>query len=392
MRTIQQIDVRDQKVLVRCDFNVPLDKNGNISDNFRILKTLPTINYLIEKNAKIILISHLGSPKGKDLKYSLRPVARELSRLLGREVLFLKDCIGSEVEKSVGKLEKRQVALLENLRFYNEEKANDPVFAQKLAKLADVFVQDGFAVCHRSHASTVGIPNLLPSAAGMLLEKEFKILSKALEDPYRPLVAIVGGAKISTKIKVIKKFLEKADHLLVGGKIANTILAVKGICVRDPLPQEAEEVLKDVEAINLTDSKLHLPVDGIMSLADLNEKYLRSGAVGTVRREEEIFDVGPETINNFKNVISSAEMVIWNGPLGYSEISPFEKSSLEIAKAIKKSGAFSIIGGGETVEFLKKQDILYKFSHVSIGGGAMLNYLAGDELPGLSALKNNEEK
>ncbi|MDD4625377.1 MAG: phosphoglycerate kinase [Candidatus Paceibacterota bacterium] len=387
MRTIQQIDVRDQKVLVRCDFNVPLDKNGNISDNFRILKTLPTINYLIEKNAKIILISHLGSPKGKDLKYSLRPVARELSRLLGREVLFLKDCIGSEVEKSVGKLEKRQVALLENLRFYNEEKANDPVFAQKLAKLADVFVQDGFAVCHRSHASTVGIPNLLPSAAGMLLEKEFKILSKALEDPYRPLVAIVGGAKISTKIKVIKKFLEKADHLLVGGKIANTILAVKGICVRDPLPQEAEEVLKDVEAINLTDSKLHLPVDGIMSLADLNEKYLRSGAVGTVRREEEIFDVGPETINNFKNVISSAEMVIWNGPLGYSEISPFEKSSLEIAKAIKKSGAFSIIGGGETVEFVTKIGMIEDFNHVSTGGGAMLDFLSGDALPGIEILK-----
>ncbi|MFA5742565.1 MAG: phosphoglycerate kinase [Candidatus Paceibacterota bacterium] len=388
MRTLKQTDVRDQKVLVRCDFNVPLDGSGQISDNFRILKTLPTIKYLIEKNAKIILISHLGSPKGKDPKCSLRPIAAELSNLLGQEVKFLNDCAGSEVEKAVKEMEKRQVILLENLRFYKEEEKNDPQFAKKLAGLADVFIQDGFGVCHRAHASVTGVAALLPSAAGMLLEREVEVLNKILEDPYRPLVAIIGGAKISTKIRVIKKLLDKADHLLVGGKIANAILAIKGICVREPLPQEAEEVLKDVEAMDLTDPKLHLPIDGAMSLANLDEKYLRIGAVGTVRKEEEIFDVGPETIANFKNIIASAKMIIWNGPLGYSEIRPFEKSSLEIAKAIKQSSAFSVIGGGETVEFVTKIGMLDDFDHVSTGGGAMLDFLAGKILPGLEVLKN----
>jgi 3-phosphoglycerate kinase len=387
MRTLKQIDVRDQKVLVRCDFNVPLDESGRISDNFRILKTLPTIKYLIEKNAKIILISHLGSPKGKDPKYSLKPIAAELSKLLGREAQFAGDCIGSEAERAVKNMEKRQVVLLENLRFYKEEEGNDPEFAKKLAGLADVFVQDGFGVCHRAHASVAGVPSLLPSAAGMLLEREVEVLSKVLEDPYRPLVAIIGGAKISTKIKVIQNFLDKADHLLLGGKIANTILAIKGICVREPLPQEAEEVLKSVEALNLTDPKLHLPIDGAMSLANLDEKYLRTGAVGTVRKEEEIFDVGPETVANFKNIIASAKMIIWNGPLGQSEISPFEKASLEIAKAIKQSQAFSVVGGGETVEFIAKIGMLDDFSHVSTGGGAMLDFLAGKTLPGIEALK-----
>ena len=388
MRTLKQIDVRDQKVLVRCDFNVPLDESGQISDNFRILKTLPTIKYLIEKNAKIILISHLGSPKGKDPRCSLKPIAAELSRLLGQEVKFVNDCTGSEVEKAVKNIEKRQVILLENLRFYKEEKDNNPEFAKKLAGLADVFIQDGFGVCHRAHASVAGVAALLPSAAGMLVEREVEVLNKILQDPYRPLVAIIGGDKISTKIKVIKIFLDKADHLLVGGKIANAILAIKGICVREPLPQEAEEVLKEVEAINLTDPKLHLPIDGAMSLANLDEKYLRTGAVGTVRKEEEIFDVGPETVANFKNIIASAKMVIWNGPLGQSEISPFEKASLEIAKAIKQRGAFSVIGGGETVEFVSKVGMLDDFNHVSTGGGAMLDFLAGKTLPGIEALKS----
>lgn len=390
MRTIKQIDVRSQKVLVRCDFNAPLDEKGNIADNFRILKTLPTINYLIEKNAKIILASHLGSPKGKDLKYSLKPVARELSRLLGREVLFVKDCIGPEIEKAVKNMQERQIILLENLRFYKEEKENDAVFAKKLASLADIFIQDGFGVCHRKHASVAGIPCFLPSAAGMLLEEEIRVLDKVLKDPFRPLVAIIGGAKISTKIKVIKKFLDKADHLIIGGKIANTILAIKGICVRDPLPQEAEEVLKEAEELNLTDPKMHLPVDGVMSLANLDEKYLRTGAVGTVRKEEEIFDVGPETISNFKNIIASAKMIIWNGPLGYSEISPFEKSSMEIAKAIKQSKAFSIAGGGETIEFVSRIGMIEAFSHISTGGGAMLGFLSGDALPGIEALREKE--
>jgi len=387
MKTIKQLDVRDQKVLVRCDFNVPLDEKGDVSDDFRIKKTIPTIKYLIEKNAKVILISHLGSPKGKDPKLSLRPVAAELSRLLGSEVKFLNDCVGPEVEKAVSQMKKREVILLENLRFYKEEKENDHVFAGNLAKLADIFIQDGFAVCHRPHASVVGVATILPSGAGLLLEREMEVLNKTLEDPTRPLVAIIGGAKISTKIKVIKRFLNKADHLLLGGKIANTILAIKGICVREPLPDEAEEVLKDVEAIKLTDPKLHLPVDGVMSLAKTDEKYLRTGAVGTVKKEESIFDVGPETIESFKNIISSAKMVVWNGPLGYAEVSPFERSSIEIAKAIKNSGAFSILGGGETVELVSKLGMIDDFNHVSTGGGAMLSFFSGDSMPGIEILK-----
>jgi phosphoglycerate kinase len=387
MKTIKQLDVRDKKVLVRCDFNVPLDENGNVSDDFRIRKTIPTIRYLIDKNAKVILISHLGSPKGKDPKLSLKPVASELSRLLGIEVKFLNDCVGPEVEKAASQMEKRQVILLENLRFYSEEKANDPVFAGKLAKLADFFIQDGFAVCHRPHASVVGVAGILPSGAGLLLEKEIKILTKTMEDPSRPLVVIIGGAKISTKIKVIKRFLNISDHLLLGGKIANTILAIKGICVREPLPDEEEGVLKDVEAINLTDPKLHLPVDGVMSLANTDEKYLRTGAVGTVKKEERIFDVGPETMETFKKIIASAKMIVWNGPLGYAEVSPFEKSSIEIAKAIKNSGAFSVLGGGETVELISKIGMIDDFSHVSTGGGAMLGFFSGDSMPGIEVLK-----
>jgi len=387
MKTIKQLDVRDKKVLVRCDFNVPLDENGNVSDDFRIRKTIPTIRYLIDKNAKVILISHLGSPKGKDPKLSLKPVASELSRLLGIEVKFLNDCVGPEVEKAASQMEKRQVILLENLRFYSEEKANDPVFAGKLAKLADFFIQDGFAVCHRSHASVVGVAGILPSGAGLLLEREINILNKTMEDPSRPLVVIIGGAKISTKIKVIKRFLNISDHLLLGGKIANTILAIKGICVREPLPDEEEGVLKDVEAINLTDPKLHLPVDGVMSLANTDEKYLRTGAVGTVKKEERIFDVGPETMETFKKIIASAKMIVWNGPLGYAEVSPFEKSSIEIAKAIKNSGAFSVLGGGETVELISKIGMIDDFSHVSTGGGAMLGFFSGDSMPGIEVLK-----
>ena len=375
--------------MVRCDFNVPLDDKGRVSDNFRIKKTLPTIQYLIAKNAKIILISHLGEPKGKDPKYSLKPVAEELSKLLGQEVKFAGDCIGPEAEKAVSQMDRRQVLLLENLRFYKEEKENDIEFAKKLSKLADIFIQDGFGVCHRRHASVVGIPEFLESGAGLLVEREVEVLTKIMEDPARPLVAIIGGAKINTKIKIIKKFFTKSDHLLLGGKIANTILAIKGICVRDPLPAEAEEVLKEVDSINLTSPKLHLPIDGVMSLAKLDEKYLRTGAVGTVRRDEEIFDVGPETVESFNRIIASAKMIVWNGPLGYSEIRPFDKSSLEIAKAIAQSGAFTVIGGGETIEFVSRVGMLNSFNHVSTGGGAMLDFLSGDVLPGIEILSGN---
>ena len=395
MKTIRDFNVKNKRVLVRCDFNVSFDEKGKISDDFRIRQTLPTIKYLIEKEAKIILISHLGRPlywyakrggKVEAGKYSLKPIAQSLEKLLSQKVKFLNDCLGEEVRKEIENLKPGKIILLENLRFYKEEEKGNLIFAETLAKLGEIYINDAFGVCHRIHSSIVGLPKYLPSGAGLLLEKEIKILSKVLKNPKRPLIVIIGGVKISTKIGVIEQFLRIADHLLLGGKICEPLLQAKGILVGRPWPKR--ETIEAVEKINLTNPKLHLPIDGLACLPDLEEGYSRKTGIGNIRKEEEIFDIGPGTIELFSDLIKGAKMILWSGPLGYFEREPFDAGSKAIAEVVVRNhSAFKIAGGGDTNAFLAKYNFRDKFDHVSTGGGAMLEFLSGEELPGIKALE-----
>ncbi|HHE76664.1 MAG TPA: phosphoglycerate kinase [Candidatus Parcubacteria bacterium] len=387
LRTIKETNVKDKRVLVRGDFNVPLDGNGNIADDFRLRQSVPTIEYLIRNNAKVILMSHLGDPGGRVVEsLRLTPVQARLENLLNLKIKKADDCLGRKVEKMVGGLKAGEVLLLENLRFHREEKENNPEFAKSLAGLADIYVNDAFGSCHRSHSSIVGVPEFLPSFAGFLLEKEIEALSKVLNNPEKPLVVIIGGAKVSTKAKVIKYFLEKADHLLIGGKVANAILTVKGICVGRPWPEE--EAVKDIEKINLTATNFHLPIDALISPTKEGDLYIREDAPGRVRTDELILDIGPETIKMFSKIISLAKTIFWAGPLGFFEQPRFENGTKLIAEAITRNRqAFKITGGGDTVAALDKFNLKERFDHISTGGGAMLDFLSGKKLPGIEILK-----
>lgn len=394
MNNLRNVDVKEKKVLVRVDFNAPLTKEGEVSDNFRIKKAIPTLEYLRNKGAKVIVITHLGQPKGKDLKYSIRPIARRLWELMGGRIKFINDTIGKAVEKEISQMKEGDVIVLENLRFYKGEEENSEEFSRQLARLGDIFVQDGFGVCHRSHSSMIGITKFLPSYPGLLLEEEIRVLSNALVSPDRPLVSIIGGAKVSTKTRVIERLLDKSDYLLLGGKIANSLLVAKGQCIKDLLSSDEENLMEIVKGIDLTSPKLHLPIDGIMALNNFDEEYSRVGAVGTVRREEGIFDIGPETVEKYIAILSEAKTIIWNGPLGLFEKKPFDKGTVDIAKMIGaiNSQVFSIIGGGETVEAIQQLGIEDQFDHISTGGGAMLDFMAGKDLPGIMALEENSNK
>ena len=379
IKSIKDFEVKGKRVLLRADFNVPLNKKGEIEDDFRIRQTIPTIQYLIKKGAKIILISHLGRPKGKSKKYSLKPISFKIEELLGKKVNFTD-------KEEVKDIKEGEVVLMENLRFHQEEMENDKGFAQKLSRLGEIYINDAFGACHRSHASIVGIPKILPSGTGLLLENEINALSKTMENPKRPLVAIIGGVKLSTKIGVIKNFLKNADHLLLGGKIFEPFLIAKGILIGKAFL--SEEIEKELEKINLTDPKIHLPVDGVISLSGLEEDYLHKSAIGKVKKDEGIFDIGPETVNLFSLLIESAGTIILSGPMGYFEREPFDIGSKSIVQAIiKNHSAFKVAGGGETNMFLAKHGFREKFNHVSTGGGAMLAFLAGNKLPGIEALK-----
>jgi len=390
MKTLKDFDFKNKRVLVRCDFNVSLDEKGNILEDFRIKQTIPTIEYLMEKGAKIILMSHLGKPGGKVVEnLRLTSVQEKLMEYLDVSITKADDCIGKEIEDWISQMQAGEILLLENLRFHKEEEVNDESFAKSLADFGDIFINDAFGSCYRAHASIVGIPKYLASGIGLLLEKELKILSKVLENPWRPLVVIIGGNKISTKLNLACQFLEKlekTDHLLLGGKIANTILTAKGISLGEQLLEK--EVIDLVRKIELTNPKLHLPVDGIIALENLAENYLRKGAVGTIRKEERVFDIGPETIKIFSEIIKSAKMIFWAGPMGMFEQDKFEKGTKKITESvIRNYSAFKIVGGGETIAALNKFGLLDKFDHVSTGGGAMLAFLSGGKLPGLEGLK-----
>ncbi len=385
IKNLEDFEYRGKKVLLRCDFNVPLADDGEILNDFRIKQAVPTIEYLIKNKARVIIITHLGDPDGKVVEnLRLNNIAKCLSSCLSVEVSKTNECLGERVEGEIEKMKEGEVLLLENIRFYKEEEASDEEFAQKLSQLGDIYINDAFGVCHRSHASVVGIPKYLPSGSGFLLAKEIKVLSNVLENPWHPLVVIVGGVKIETKVKMIERFLKIADHVLIGGAIANTILIGKDIMVGFPLPKE--NVLAAIGKINLTDPKIHLPVDGTIVL-EKEKDAVRQGAIGTAKKEESVLDIGSETVKIFKEIIGQAKMIVWNGPMGLSEDKRFERGTREIAQAITRNqSAFKVVGGGETIDAISKFGLVDKFDHVSTGGGAMLDFLSGENLPGIKAI------
>ena len=386
-KTVRDIDVKGKKVLVRVDFNVPLKETG-VGDDTRIRAALPTIQYLLDRGAAVILCSHLGRPKeGPEAKYSLKPVAEHLSGLIRKPVKFAPDCIGPEASAAARELKPGEVLVLENTRFHTEEEKNDLGMAEQLASLADLYVNDAFGTAHRAHASTEGVTHFLPGVAGFLLEKEIKYLGQAIADPKQPFVAIMGGAKISDKIGVIKNLLKKADAILIGGGMANTFFKAQGLVMADSLVEDdALEIARSL--LKEAGGKIHLPVD--MVLADKFEAEASSKTlpVGNVPDGWRVLDIGPETVRAFGAVISTAGTVVWNGPRGVFEFPKFALGTVGVAKAVADSAAVSIIGGGESVAAIQQSGLAEQITHISTGGGASLEMLEGLELPGVAALQD----
>jgi phosphoglycerate kinase len=396
MKSIKEINVTGKRVLVRCDFNISLNENGELSGDLRIKQALPTITYLIEQGAKIILLSHFEEPKEvrsienrKDEKLkdgSIYPVKKCLENLLNKEIIFTEDCLGEKVEEEIEKMKEGGVLLLENVRMYKEEKENSLLFAEKLSLLADIFVNDAFSVSHREHASVTKIPSFLPSYSGLLMEKEISVLSNIQKNPKRPLVAIIGGAKIESKIEGVRYFLENADHVLLGGKIANMVLIVRKIASNLSWPEK--KIVDIVESMDYTSPKLHIPVDVIASEDNTGEKETREIAPGKVEKNEDIFDIGEETIKLYGEIIKEAGTIIWAGPLGFFEKKAFEKGTKRVGEeVISNEKALKVVGGGDTSNALFQLGVLDKINLVSYGGGAMLAYLKNEELPGIKALE-----
>lgn len=384
-KTVKDIDVAGKRVLVRVDFNVPL-KDGKVGDDTRITAALPTINFLLEKGAAVILCSHLGRPKGApDLAYSMEPVAQYLQKFVKNKVIFSKECVGPVAEQAAAALQPGEILVLENTRFYAGETKDDDDMARQLASLAEIYVNDAFGSAHRAHASTVGVTRYLPAVAGFLLEKEIKFLDQAIEDPKRPFVAILGGAKISDKIGVIKNLLSKADTVLIGGGMANTFFKAQGYPVGDSLVED--EVLETArELVEAGGSNLRLPVDLVLADKFENDAETQIIDAGPVPDNWRILDIGPQTVENYRKVISAAGTVVWNGPMGVFEMPNFAKGTFEVAKAVAESSAISIIGGGDSAAAIQQSGLADKITHISTGGGASLEMLEGIQLPGLAAL------
>ncbi|MBA4250441.1 MAG: phosphoglycerate kinase [Chlorobiaceae bacterium] len=394
-KTIENIELKNKRVIVRVDFNVPLDENQNITDDTRIVESLPTINKIIADGGKAILMSHLGRPKGKvNLKYSLKPAAARLSELINKEVKFAPDCIGDETKKIVNSLQSGDVLLLENLRFYDNEEKNDPEFAKKLSELGDVYVNDAFGSAHRAHASTEGITKYISIAvAGLLMEKELNYLGQAVTNPKRPYCAILGGAKISGKIDVINNLFGKVDTLIIGGGMAFTFYKAKGYEIGSSLLEEekvelAKEILKKAETSKI---KFILPVDVVVANEFKNESPSQVVAVDKMPADKMGLDIGPETIKLFSSEIMKSNTIVWNGPMGVFEFDNFEKGTFAIAEALvdaTSKGAITVVGGGDSAAAIAKAGLEKKVSHVSTGGGASLEFLEGKILPGVAALNN----
>mgnify|MGYP003376793315 FL=1 len=390
-KSVEDIDVSGKKVIVRCDFNVPQDETGRITDDKRIVAALPTIKYLLEHNAAVILCSHLGRPKGEfKMKYSLAPVAERLSELLGKEVKLAKDVIGEDAKKLASELKCGEAMLLENVRFHKEEEKNDPAFAKELASMAEIYVNDAFGTAHRAHASTAGIADYLPAVCGFLINKEISIMGKALANPVRPFVAILGGAKVSDKIGVINNLIEKCDTIIIGGGMSYTFLKAMGkeigtsLCEADKLDL-AKDLMAKAEAKGV---KLLLPIDTVCAdhfAADATPVVYEAGALPADMMG---LDIGPKTVELFSEAVKDAGTVVWNGPMGVFEFDAFAVGTKAVAKAIAESGAVSIIGGGDSAAAVEKLGFADKMSHISTGGGASLEFLEGLVLPGIACLED----
>jgi phosphoglycerate kinase len=386
-KSITDIDVKGKRVLVRVDYNVPI-KDNKVVDDTRIVAALPTLRYLLSHGAAVILCSHLGRPKdGPDPKFSLRPVAAHLSELLGKPVAFAEDCIGPVAEAAAKELNPGDVLVLENTRFHPEEEKNNPEMAKKLASLADIYVNDAFGSAHRAHASTEGVAHFLPAVAGFLMEEEIKYLGQAIANPKRPFIAILGGAKISDKIGVIRNLLTKADQILIGGGMANTFFKAQGYPIGDSLCED-EALDTARQLIKSGATHLRLPVDVVLGDRFDAEAEMKVITMGPVPDGWRILDIGPATITNYGKTISTAGTIVWNGPMGVFEFPRFAEGTVGIAKAVAASKAVSIIGGGDSVSAINQAGLADRITHISTGGGASLEMLEGLALPGLVALQD----
>ena len=391
-KTIKDIDLKNKKVFVRCDFNVPLDEEGNITDNRRIVGALPTIKYLLEQNCKIVLCSHLGRPKGEfNKKYSLLPVQKELSKLLNKEVKLAEDVVGESAKTLTSNMQEGEIVLLENVRFDAREEKNDETFSKELASMAEIFVNDAFGTAHRAHSSTAGIAQFLPAVSGFLIEKELNFLGSALENPKRSFVAILGGSKVSDKIGVIDRLLEKVDTLMIGGGMAYTFIKSMGYNVGNSLCEEdkldlAQSLMKKAEEKGV---KLVLPVDNVIA-----DEISKEANVKTINSDEipdgwEGLDIGPRTIETFENELQNAKTVLWNGPVGYSELEKFANGTKSIAETLANlDDCITVVGGGDSAAAIEKMGLADKFSHISTGGGASLEFIEGKKLPGIECLQD----
>ncbi len=388
---VKDIDVRRKRIMVRTDYNVPLDEDGNITDDTRIRATLPTINYLLDEEAKVIVASHLGRPEGKvNPKFSLKPVARRLQRFLNEKVkvIMAEDCIGPKVKKQIDEINYGDVIVLENLRFHPGEEKNDSSFAKELASLCDVFIQDAFGNCHRKHASMIGVDGFVPSAAGFLLKKEIEYFEKAVNNPMRPVVALLGGAKVSDKIKIIENLAKKMDKILIGGAMAFTFLKAQGFGVGQSLVEDSmlDVVKKLVDTSKRNGTKLYLPVDFVVA-----EKFDGQAETKVVPYQEIpekwiALDIGPATTKLFFEVLQDAKTIVWNGPMGAFEFDAFSRGTYAMVDAVTSSHAATIVGGGDTDMAFHKSGRTHEVSFISTGGGAFLKLLEGGELPGIAAL------
>lgn len=386
IRSVLDVEVSGKKCFIRVDFNVPL-KDGQVRDDTRIRESLPTIKHCIDSGGKIILASHLGRPKGKkNPEFSLMPIAEKLREMIDRDVIFPDDCVGDGVRKIVGDMKKGDVVLLENLRFHDEEEKNDPDFSKQLAELCDVYINDAFGTAHRAHASTEGLPRLLTdAAAGFLMLKEIEVLGKILAAPERPMVVILGGAKVGDKIGVVMNLMDKADSMLIGGGMAFAFLKLRGVEIGKSFVEEGTRASAQ-KALEKADRKkipFALPVDFVVGS---NVESTAGAQVNTIPADMMGLDIGPKTIDEFKNVILGAKTIFWNGPMGVFENEAFAAGTDEIAKAVAESGAFTIIGGGDSVAAANKAGVADKISHISTGGGASLEFLEGRKLPGIAVL------
>lgn len=394
-KTVRDLDVAGKKVLVRVDFNVPLNDKGEITDDTRITASLPTIQYLLEQKAAVILMAHLGRPKGQvKPELSLAPVAKHLGKLLGKKILFAQDCVGEAAQAAASKLKPGHILLLENLRFHKEEEKNDMEFAEKLASLADLYVNDGFGVSHRAHASVEGVTHFLPAAAGFLLEKEIQYVGQAVTNPLHPFVAIIGGAKVSDKIGVISNLLDKVDTLLIGGGMANTFLAAQGYKMGKSLVEEdkldlAKELLAKAKKNKVN---MLLPTDLVMAAAFAPDAEHVTEKVKNLNQAYMALDIGAATSKAYAEALADAKMIVWNGPMGVFEMDAFCKGTEAVAKAVAKSRATSIVGGGDSVAAIEKLGLAKRITHISTGGGASLEYLEGKVLPGVAALDDLRRK